>query len=256
LGIITGVKLQCLLALGLLGLGATPTASPTDPTAIYRSMTGAMAALPAANVSAYDETITPRGLGLKILQVDGMAVVHIAYTKDTTPRVFHVARDGATTAIVDASSGQHYTAEQIFWSPSWSTRSPPTPPSQTTVISTVRERALADLLAPAAGNYTLSLVGVENVSGAPVYHIHLVAQDAGTHPLTDVYVDQQTYLVRKAVAGFTDNSVTNVTGLLTMNFDRVGDAWLLDSGQVDATVHAFFQNVSGSATFAASGVTF
>jgi hypothetical protein len=248
-------KIGRLLASALLILGA---AAPgvTDPSAIFQSMAGAMAALLAQTVSTYDETITPRGLGLKILQVDGMAVVHIAYTKDTTPRVFHVAREGANAAIVDASSGQHYTAEQLFWSPDWSTHSSATPAGQTTVISAVRERALADLLVPTGGNYTLSLVGIENVNGAPVYHIHVVAQDAGAHPLTDVYVDQQTYLVRRAVAAFTDNSVTNVTGLLTMNFDRVGSAWLLDSGQVNATVHAFFQNVSGSATFAASGVTF
>ncbi|HEX8807164.1 MAG TPA: hypothetical protein VF741_09445 [Candidatus Aquilonibacter sp.] len=215
-----------------------------------------MAALPPQTVSGYDETITPHGLGLKILQVDGMAVVHMAYTKDATPRVFHVALDGSSTAVVDASSGQHYNAEELFWAPTWSTRSPPTPPSQMTVISSVREKALADLLASADGNYTISFVGVEDVTGTPSYHIHLVAtQDAGAHPLTDLYVDQQTYLVRRAVAAFTDNSVTNVTGTLTMNFDRVGKSWLLDSGQVDATVHAFMQHVSGSATFAASSVT-
>jgi hypothetical protein len=220
-------------------------------------MVSAMAALPAQTVNGYDETITPHGLGLKILNVDGMAVVHMAYTKDATPRIYHVARDGGnSTAVVDASSGQRYTTEQLFWAPTWSTRSPPSPPSQTTVISSVRQRALADLLAPADDNYTLSLVGVENFNGTPVYHLHLVARDAGAHPLTDVYVDQQAYLVRRAVAAFTDNSVTNVTGVLTMNFDRVGRSWLLDSGQVDATVHAFLQHVSGSATFAASRVSF
>ncbi len=247
----------CLLVLGLTAQTPAPTAtSVSDPIAIYRSAVGAMAALPPQTVSGYDETITPRGLGLKILQVNGMAVVHIAYTKDTTPRVFHVAVDGANTAVVDANSGQRYTAGELFWSPTWSTTPPPTPPSQMTVIATVRERALADLLTPADANYTLSFVGIENVNNVPVYHIRLVArQDATAHPLTDVYADQQTYLVRRAVAAFTDNSVTNVTGALTMNFDRVGNSWLLDSGQVDATVHALLQQVSGSATFAASGVT-
>jgi hypothetical protein len=254
MGIMTKVKVRCLLVFGLLAVGAT--ASPTDPSAIYQSMVSAMSALPETSVNTYDETITPNGLGLRILQVDGMAVVHIAYTKDATPRVFHVARDGANEAVVDASSGQHYAAEQLFWSPSWSAHTPPTPPNQTTVISSVRAKALADLLATADNNYTLSLVGIENFYGTPVYHIHLVAKDAGAHPLTDVYVDQQTNLVRRAVAGFTDNSVTNVTGKLTMNFDRVGRLWLLSSGEVDATVNAFMQHVSGSATFAASNVTF
>jgi hypothetical protein len=39
-----------------------------------------------------------------------------------------------------------------------------------------------------------------------------------------------------------------------LNFGNVANLWIVSSGEVDATVHAFLRTVSGSATFAASRV--
>jgi hypothetical protein len=111
-----------------------------------------------------------------------------------------------------------------------------------------------DLLTDSTASYATSLVDEEALDGAAVYHLHLIAQDPAAHPLSDLFIDEQTFLVRRAVADFKDTSVTDVTGAVTLNFDRSDGYWLVTSGEVDATVHAFLTQVSGSATFASSGI--
>ncbi|HEY5258370.1 MAG TPA: hypothetical protein VIJ12_08325 [Candidatus Baltobacteraceae bacterium] len=248
----------CLLATA----GAQAPAVP-DALAIYAKAILAMNAQPLPLLTAYNETVTPKGLDLRVIQVRGEGVIHLAYSSDKTVQVFHVKQSAAqhTAEIVDAGSGRSYIAERPFWSavspPARADGSTPTPADRTTVISTVREKLLADLLASTDGAYTVSFVGAENLDGSPVYHLHFVAtQDAAVHPLADAFVDRQSFLVRRATANFTDRTVTDVTGVLSLNFGPVEKFWLVTSGEVDATVHAYFRKVSGSATFAATDVIF
>jgi hypothetical protein len=239
------------------------SASTPDALGTLSKMVRAMSAQPSPSPATYDETITPHGLNVRIIASGGQAVVHIAYSSDPKAQVFHVEQDDgqSTGGVVDTISGKRYSAEQLFWSPTLSaTRSSETNPpakGQATVLNAVRTRAIADLLAGSDTYYNATLVGIENLNGMSVYHFHLIArQDPAAHPLTDVFVDEQSYLVRRAVAAFTDNTVANVTGTMMLDFDRIGKFWMLTSGQVQATVHAYFRKVSGSATFAASNVKF
>jgi hypothetical protein len=70
---------------------------------------------------AYDEAFTPRGLGLRVLNVRNTAVVHIVYSSDATARLFHRTQsDGENAAgMVDVASGKRYTAARPFWSATW-----------------------------------------------------------------------------------------------------------------------------------------
>ncbi|HEY9084554.1 MAG TPA: hypothetical protein VIN40_01230 [Candidatus Tyrphobacter sp.] len=240
---------------------ASPDGMP-DASAIYAKMVLAMSAQRSPSAASYDVTFTPRGLGLRIIDVRGKAVIHLAYISDSTPHLFHVTQsdDRDTSEIVDAVSRQRQIAERPFWSVTWAGDRPgaasATPADQTTVIESAREKAVADLLTASDDAYGVTLVGIENLNGAAVYHLHLTAQNAAAHPLTDLFVDERSFLARRAVAGFTDHTVATVTGVITLNFWQVGRYWMLTSGEVDATVHAFFRQVSGSATFASSNLTF
>jgi hypothetical protein len=242
-----------------LAAAPQPSGEPTpDAGALYSKMVLAMNAQASPHAVAYDETVTPHGLGLRIIDAGGKAAVHVVFSSDPTVRVFHVEQHQAqiTADVVDTTSGQHYSADQLFWSATWVTVPSPSA-TQPTVLSAVRTKMISDLTSASIGDYTLSYVGIADVNGVPAFHVHMAAvKDATAHPLTDVFIDEQSYLLRRAVAAFTDNSVTNVTGQVTLSFDRVAGFWLATSGEVDATVRAYFKTVSGSATFAASNVTF
>jgi hypothetical protein len=204
----------------------------------------------------YDETFTPEGLGLRLLDVDGVTVVHVVYSKDKTVHVFHVVESGtqSTARLTDTASGQQYTAAPPFWSVLWTGRQGNATAAQSAVIADTRDRMIYDLLTNSAASYAPSLVGAETLNGIPVYRLHLTAQDAANHPLTDLFVDERTFLVRRAIAEFRDSSVTDVTGSVTLNFDGTQSYWLVTSGEIEATVHAFLTQVSGSATFSATNV--
>jgi hypothetical protein len=244
----------------LLGFAPIAGAGPVtlDASAISAAMVAAMNAEPSPGTLKYDETIVPHGLNLRIIDSNGKSAVHLVFSSDATAAVFHVEQGASsqTAQVTDTKSGHEYTSDQLFWSPMWS-QTGASPQEQPTVLSAVRTKMLSDVLTMHAGDYTMKDAGVADVNGTPVYHLRLTAVgDAASHPLTDVFVDEQSYLLRRAVAAFSDNTVTSVTGTVTLTFDPVGGYWLITSGEVDATVHAYFKNVSGSATFAASNFEF
>ncbi len=222
----------------------------------------AMRAQGSSPLISYNETFIPKGLGLRILQVHGKTVVHLAFSSATTPQTFQVTQHAGwnTTAILDTRSKQRYVAQRPFWSAVWSTvhHSKPTAspsPAQTTVLLSVRKKMIGDLLATSDKDYTVSFAGTQTLVGSPVYHLHFIARhDAAAHPLTDVFIDTHSYLVRRAVAAFSESTPASVTGTLTLNFGQVAGFWLVNSGKVAATVHAFFRQVSGSAAFSVSRV--
>jgi hypothetical protein len=243
-----------------LGFAPIAGAAPVtlDAGAIYAALVRSMNAEPQPGTLKYDETIVPHGLNLRIIDSNGKSAVHVVFSSDATGAVFHVEQGASaqTAEVTDTKSGHKYTSDQLFWSPMWSQTGAP-PQEQPTVLSAVRAKMLSDILGVHAGDYMMTYAGIADVNGAPVYHLRLSAVgDAASHPLTDVFVDEQSYLVRRAVANFTDNSVTSVTGTVTLTFDAVGGYWLITSGEVDATVHAYFKTVSGSAMFAASNFVF
>ncbi|MHB8141732.1 MAG: hypothetical protein ACYDHD_10875, partial [Vulcanimicrobiaceae bacterium] len=242
----------------LTGIAGAQPAAPSATASPSPGSTVALGTIEAKSVLAmraqaspalisYNETFVPKGLGLRILQVHGKAVVHVVFSSATTPQIFHVTQhDGQNaTAILDTRSKQRYVAQRPFWSAVWSTvhHSKPTAspsPAQTTVLLGVRKKMIGDLLAPSSKDYTVSFAGTQTLDGSSVYHLHFVARNGtAAHPLTDVFIDTHSYLVRRAVAAFSESTPASVTGTLTLNFGQVAGFWLVHSGNVTATVHAF-----------------
>ncbi len=234
----------------VLLLSTAPPAAP-DGTAMYAKMAVAMSAVRPPAVATYDETFYPRGLTTRTVETNGVQVVHLVFSStDKSPHLMHVTQcgNGDTTRVADAS-GQDMTIEQPFWSAVWSHV------AQTSVPGEARQRMLADLTIASDDAYAVTVAAPETIDGSPAYHLKLVAKhDATAHPLTDVFLDEQSMLPRRAVADFQDNAVAHVTGDVTVNFGRVRDYWIVSSGEVDATVRAFGTQTSGSAAFAAENV--
>jgi hypothetical protein len=117
---------------------------------------------------------------------------------------------------------------------------------------------IADVIVMSDKYYEVSGGEVESLDGLSVYHLQLsTREDKVAHPLTDLYVDPESFLVRKAVAAFKNEAViSGDSGTVTLDFGRVGGFWMVISGAVSARAHAFFTQAAGSASFALSNVTF
>lgn len=227
------------------------TPPPPAAAAIFARATRAMAAQAAPASVLYDETVTREGLGVRIVQSGGNAVVHLAFSSSPGNDLFQVRGCGAATTLFDVAGKRRYTSELPFWSPFW-----PSTATVTSVLGVTRARMEADLREASGNAYAATLGAPATIDGGIADHLLLAAQNPSLHPLTDLYVDEQSGLVLRAVAAFKDTSVTDVTGSVTLNFARDGTFWIADSGEIDATVHAYFRRVSGSATFSTSNLRF
>ncbi len=75
-----------------------------------------------------------------------------------------------------------------------------------------------------------------------MYHLTLRAyREPDTHPLTDLYVDQKTFLVREARGEASGHYVIGsgkVSGII--DFDCVGPYWLAEHERFDIAANAMF----------------
>jgi len=96
--------------------------------------------------------------------------------------------------------------------------------------------------AESARFYRISLVGVETIDGHPSNHLHLDAyRDPNEHPLTDLWIDLDSYLVRRArgeVAAHFLVGSGRFEGTLT--FDRIGGFWIVHDEDFSAAANAMF----------------
>jgi hypothetical protein len=88
--------------------------------------------------------------------------------------------------------------------------------------------------------YHIELSGIEHMNGADVYHLKLTAyRDPDTHPLTDLFIDRATFLVREArgeVSGHYVIASGRVAGVV--DFDRVGNYWLVEHEHFEIAANA------------------
>lgn len=108
----------------------------------------------------------------------------------------------------------------------------------------------------AARYYHIDLAGLEQLGANDVYHLKLRAyRDPDTHPLTDLYVDPKTFLVREArgeVSGHYVVASGKLAGIV--DFDRVGAYWLVEHEHFDIAANALL--VHARMTVAIDGSNF
>ena len=107
--------------------------------------------------------------------------------------------------------------------------------------------------------YNVTNAGIVSMNGVPSYHLQMQARDGdeSSHPLTDMYVDTKTHLVRAVVLGGGKRGfIMGGGGYGQFNFGGVGKYWLVTSINVSVAGHMLFLHQSGSQTFTFSNFTF
>jgi hypothetical protein len=98
--------------------------------------------------------------------------------------------------------------------------------------------------------YHIDLAGIERLGANDVYHLKLTAyRDPDTHPLTDLFIDPETFLVREArgeVSGHYVVASGRIAGVV--DFDRVGAYWLVEHEHFDVAANALLVHARMTAT--------
>jgi hypothetical protein len=105
--------------------------------------------------------------------------------------------------------------------------------------------------------YHIDLVGRERLGANDVYHLKLRAfRDPDTHPLTDLDIDPETFLVREARGEASGHYVIASARLAgVVDFDRVGGYWLVDHEHFDIAANALLVHARLTATIDGSNFT-
>ena len=141
-------------------------------------------------------------------------------------------------------------AANVLESPSPSPSASPSASSAPDTPGGATTEVLGSVSVEASRFYDITLVGVENRSGHDVYHLHLHARkDIPEHPLTDLYIDTATYLVRAAHAEVTLRGVIFALGVaVDVAYEPVGTYWLLDDLHVHGNGYALFYHANMDCT--------
>jgi hypothetical protein len=109
-----------------------------------------------------------------------------------------------------------------------------------------------------ARDYRVTFAGNELVDGHPAYHLQLAAyREPLKHPLTDLWIDQDTYLVRRARGEAAAHFVVGSGRFeATLTFDRIGGYWIVHSEDASAAANALLVHVRTHILADGSGFTF
>jgi hypothetical protein len=143
---------------------------------------------------------------------------------------------------------------------------PPSPPPQYIVVPTPgpggRTAPPVVAVEPVEANryYDVTFVGVEDYQGHPVYHLGLTPGpnvDEKAHPWKDVWVDTQTFEIWKAHAQASGSKGPAYGSIeATVEFEPVGQYWMISEASGDGQVHFGFISDSGHYEYYFSGFDF
>lgn len=134
--------------------------------------------------------------------------------------------------------------------------SPDATPSAAT-DSTLGPPIIGAVRVDGARYYHIDLVGRERLGANDVYHLKLRAyRDPDTHPLTDLYIDPETFLVREARGEASGHYVIASARLAgVVDFDRAGEYWLVEHEHFDIAANALLVHARLTATIDGSNFT-
>lgn len=110
-------------------------------------------------------------------------------------------------------------------------------------------KAIVTVRAFYSRSYRIANEGIVVFSGHPSYHLQFTARDGNEskHPITDMYVDTATHLVRAVVLGGGQRGFfEGGGGFGRFTFGRVGAYWLVKNIYVEGSGHFLFLHGGGS----------
>ncbi len=252
-----------LFATSSFGAKANGDVATLTPEGIYLRAFRAMKALPQPPYVAFRESVSGRNFRLACTS-DGMSLVlHHGDTSGTYDVWFRTSDGSAVSKEVGIPSASPCPgallvpagSEITSWGAPQPSPSPSPAPDATSGFS--GPATIGAVRVDTARYYHVELAGIENLNGNDVYHLKLTAiRDPDEHPLTDLYVDPQTFLVREA-RGAASAHLFIASGRFAgvVDFDRVGNYWLLEHERFDAAATALLVHAHLNAAIDATDVT-
>jgi hypothetical protein len=243
----------------------TATAAALTPEKIYLRAIHAMKDAPQPPFVTFREHVVGRNFTLRC-DSDGMnATFHHGDVIATYDVWFRTSDGSALSQPVGVASAKPCPATLL--TPAGSAvaslglpQASPTPGSAPTggaPDSQIGPPIIAAVRVDGAFYYHIDLVGLEKLGANDVYHLKLRAyRDPDTHPLTDLYVDPATFLVREArgeVAGHYVIASGRFAGVI--DFDRVGAYWLVQREHFEIAANALLVHARMMATIDGSDFT-
>ena len=250
----------CVLFLGfgavLLG-AAEPSSTPSPqppagaltPDAIYLRSVRAMKAEPQPAFVVFDEDVHLRNALLQCA-VDNTSISLKHGDEAERYRVWYRVRDGAA---ISQNAATHAICHGGLLHPAGddvaslgatsASPAPGAPAADAAGAGGLGGPALiGSVRVEAARFYHIELVDRETFEGHDVYRLALRAyRDANTHPITELLIDTQTFLVRRASGEVTGHYViASGRGAGTVVFDRLGPFWVVRDENFELAANALF----------------
>ena len=224
--------------------------SPLTPEKIYLHSIRAMKDAPVPAFITFRETVAGRNFRLRCTK-DGIDLsIHHGDVTGTYDVWYRTSDGRALSRPVGDARGE--TCPDTLLTPIGSaisslgvaqaSPSPGAAPPSAAPDSQVGPPIIGAVHVAAARFYHIELVGLEQLGGNEVYHLKLRAyRDPNTHPLTDLYVDSKTFLVREA-RGEASGHFVIASGRVggVVDFDRVGPYWLVEHEHFEVAANALF----------------
>ena len=173
--------------------------------------------------------------------------VKLVHANETTNyRVWYRAKDQRSLMQDQATHAAFvgdcpFVPETTFWSDIAGVKAQPSPsPSPASGdAASASGHVIGNITVNGSSHYSISLVGIEQHEGHPVYHLHLHAyRDIEDYPLTDLWVDTNDYRVWAAHGEMTFRAVAAAMGVgISVDFAPTDRYWLVSD--LDVTLKGY-----------------
>lgn len=258
------------------GASAAPAVTPGADDVYHKAML-ATRALPVPAYVVYDLHVVENGMTiLKTKKADGSVQSAFDFDKRSADKHFHVSYRVSDDAalMIDSGSGQSTIGAPVPMSIVASTAISPfkktsvvgqkqnaaasPTPGSASASANVAEKVIGEVSVDSSRFYRVTSAGVSDDDGRTAYHLRLQARmSPAEHPLTDLYVDAQSYRIVRAVAAYAASVVINgYKATVSIDFNASGRYWVVTDGKVEGSAHVLFEHTSGSYEFEVENPTF
>lgn len=107
-------------------------------------------------------------------------------------------------------------------------------------------------------SYSIENLGIERIAGNSSYHLKMTAlDDQSVHPITDLYVDTASHLVRSVVLGGGKRGfIEGGGGFAQFDLGPVREYWLVRQIHIEASGHMLFMHAGGTLEYTLDNFAF
>ena len=232
--------------------------SPLTPEKIYLRSVRAMKDTAQPAFVTFRETVVGRNLALRCTNVGIIVSLHHGDVKAAYDVWFRTSDGSALSQPVNVANAKPCPGSLLapVGDAVSSLGVPQASPGTQTAPSTKPDESpiglpiIGAVRVESARYYHIDLVGLEQLGTNEVYHLKLTAyRDPNAHPLTDLYVDRATFLVREARVEVSGHYVVGSGRLAgVIDFDRSGAYWLAEHEHFEIAANALFVHARITAT--------